>query len=309
LAGAIPHFAKAITPRIEELGLGRAKLGLVGLSGLYGEYGGFPHATYAQLTASFPNATFEDATDIVDELKKVKSDEEIRCLEYGVAVMEKVFVAIEDTADVGVEDREIRGAIMDTLWRNGCEPGSMILYCQGRDVMHGGQSGGWFAPPTNAPLNKGDVILIELDATYLGYKAQFNHAWSMGEPDDEWRSVFDCAAQAYARGLEVLRPGATVGDLEEAMLQPLRDGGFKWGNPPFHGLGLGLEAPMGNYPRVNYKGADPDEEFQANMVMEFEPHPATADLGRAASVGGPILVTTDGCRELADWWSPDPIIL
>ena len=307
--GAIPHFAKAMIPRLSELGAEKGKIGLVGLSGLFGEYGGFPHATWEKLTSAFADTQFTDATEIVDEAKKVKSEEEIHCLEIGCKVMKKVFGTIKETAGFGVEDWEVRGAIMETLWRNGCEPGSMLLYCQGQDVMHGGQTGGYLKPKNPQPLDMGDVILIELDATYLGYPAQFNHAWCVGEPDGEWQAIFDCAAKAYAEGLRVLKPGTTVGELEEAMLQPLKDDGFTWGNPPFHGLGLGLEAPMGNYPRVNYAGADPAEAIKQGMVFEFEPHPATSDLRRAASVGSPILVTDDGSKQLAEWWTPEAIIV
>ena len=307
--GAIPHFGKNMTPRLKELGIEKARVGIVGLSGITGELGGFSHTTHCVLTQNFPDASFEDASSIVEDARKIKSEEEIECLMVGVRVMEKIFDKIAETAAVGVEDCEVRAVIMDTLFRNDCDPGAMILYRQGKNVMHGGESGGWFEPANHTPLELHDVILIELDAVYLGYKAQFNHGWSIGEPDDEWRAIFDCAAEAYTKGLAALKPGMTVGELEDVLLEPLRTRGYRWGNPPFHGLGLSLEAPMGNYPRVNYKGAPRDSKLEKNMVIEFEPHPATSDLSRAASVGGPVLVTADGSKQMADWWTPDPIIL
>ena len=71
-------------------------------------------------------------------------------------------------AGVGVPDYEIRAAVMDTLFRAGSEPGSMILYCQGPHAIHAGQSGIWFEPPYANRLAAGDVILLELDAVCAG---------------------------------------------------------------------------------------------------------------------------------------------
>jgi Xaa-Pro aminopeptidase len=92
------------------------------------------------------------------------------------------------------------------------------------------------------------------------------------------------------------------------MTQPIADAGLTFGNPAFHGLGLGIESPMGTYPRGNHK-ADPTAVIEEGMVLELEPHPITHDFRRGASVGCPVLVTADGCRVLPDWWSPAPIVL
>jgi Xaa-Pro aminopeptidase len=306
--GAIPFFGKALAKRIEELGLQAARFGLVGLSGLYGEYGGFPHTTWRVLTDAFPRASFEDATALVEDIRRTKSDEELRCLELGCEAMEEVFRAVAATAGVGVADYEVRAVIMDTLYRRGCEPGSMILYCQGKDVVHGGQSGGWNEPPFVTPLEPGDVILIELDAVYAGYKAQFNAAFSVGEPDEVWAGVFATGIEAFEAGVEVLRPAITLGELEDALLEPIKRGGYVFGNPAFHGLGLGLESPIGTYPRVGYE-VDRSITVDAGWVFEFEPHPVTPDGKRGASIGCPVVVTDAGCRLLPPTWKPEVAVV
>ena len=306
--GAIPNFADAIGDRIDELKLARAHFGLISVSGIFGEMSGFPHATLEKLTSRFGGASFDDTTELVEKIRRIKSDEEIACLEAGGKVItEQVFPKIAEVAGPGVRDFEVRAEIMDTLFRNHCDPGSMILYCQGKDVMHGGQSGGWLEPRFDTPLETGHIILIELDGVMRGYKAQFNTAFAVGEPDEEWQRIFDAAFLSYTEGEAVLKAGITAGELEDVMLAPLKEGGWAFGNPAFHGLGLGIEQPMGTYPRVGWE-VDRDFVIEENMVIEFEPHPATPDLRRAASIGGPMLVETDGCRILADW-APEIIVV
>lgn len=301
--GAIPEFAKAIAEHLRGLGLEGGRLGLVTLSGMYAELNGFPHTTYARLAERLPGAILEDATDLVEGLRRRKSDEEVEALRCGCDIVRQVFDAVCATAGVGVPDYEVRSAIMDTLFRAGSEPGSMILYCQGPHAIHGGQSGVWYEPPYSNPLAEGDVILLELDAVCAGYKAQFNHSFTVGEVDEEWARIFATAETAYQAGLDALRPGLTVGELEDVMLAPLAEAGFVWGNPAFHGLGLALEFPLGTYPRVNWQ-PDRDERLEAGMVLEFEPHPVSSSYTRGASIGCPVLVTDDGCRPIPDWYEP-----
>ncbi len=67
-----PNYSKAISERLRELHLEKARIGLVELSGYNGE-AGFPHTTYVALTSNFPEAKFEDATDIIVEARMIKS--------------------------------------------------------------------------------------------------------------------------------------------------------------------------------------------------------------------------------------------
>jgi Xaa-Pro aminopeptidase len=305
--GGVPRFSAVLAKRLGELGFeAGGRIGTVGTGGFYGETAGFPYRTHVTLEESYPRAEFVEATDVVERLRRIKSDEEIRSLEIGCEIVREVFDVVRDVAGEGVRDIEVRAAVLDTLFRNGCEQGIMLLYSQGKDVMHGGQRGARLESGRSERLAPGDVILIEVDAVWRGYKAQFNQPFVVGEPVENWPLIFDTAATCYAAGLETLRPGVTVGELEERMIGPIHDAGLTFGNPAFHGLGLGIETPMGTYPRANHK-ADPEYVIEDGMVLELEPHPITHDFKRGASVGCPVLVSGDGCRPLAGWFAAEPI--
>lgn len=306
--GGVPRFSAVLARRLQELGLRTGRIGTVGTGGFYGETGGFPYRTHASLRETFPEAIFVEATDVVERLRAVKSAEEIRCLEAGCQIMEEVFAVVRDVAAPGVRDIEVRAAILDALFRRGGEQGIMLLYAQGKDVMHGGQRGDRLEAGREEQLEASDVILIELDAVWRGYKAQFNQPFVIGEPVEDWPFIFETAARCFDRAAATLRPGVTVGELESETLAPVREAGLTFGNPAFHGLGLGIEAPVGTYPRANHR-ADPEYVIEEGMVLELEPHPITQDFRRGASLGCPVLVADGGCRSLAEWWSPNPIII
>lgn len=298
-----PSYSKAISERIRELHFEKVKMGLVGLSGYFGEMG-FPYTTCKALVDIFPKAIFEDATDLLQEVRLIKSAAEIRCFELGCEVGSKVMQAVADTAKPGVKDYEVIAKIMDTLYRNGCEPGSMILYHSGKGGVHAAD-GGWLQPPKQRVLEVGDVILIEFDAKYFGYRAQYNQPFSVGKPNKEWQELFNAALNSHNIGMKVLKPGITAGELDEAFLTPIRKAGYRLRNPAFHGLGLGLEMPMGSFPgQPDYK-ADPTFIIGAGMVIEFEPHAVSQDERKGIHLGSPVLVTETGCRLLTKDWKPE----
>jgi len=298
-----PNYSKVITDRIKELHLQRGRIGFVGLSGYDGEMG-FPHATYVSIMGSFPGAKFEDASDILTEARIIKGPAEIRCLELGCEIGEKIIQVVADAAKPGVPDFEVRARVMDTLFRSGCEPDSMFLYHSGKNILHAGQ-GGQLKPPGSRILERGDIILTEVDAAYLGYIAQYNQPFSIGEPDQEWKEIFTVAAEAFDKGLNTLKPGITTGELYRAMLTPIAEAGYASTNPAFHGLGLGLEDPVSLFPAQPEYRPDTSLRMEPGMVVEFEPHVVRRDFKKGASLGCPVLVTETGFRLLSKNWKPE----
>jgi len=298
-----PHYSKIISDRIRELDLENGRIGFVGLSGYDGEMG-FPHTTYISLTSNFPRADFEDATDLMTEARIIKGPAEIRCLELGCEIGEKVIQVIVDTAKAGVRDYEVRARVMDTLFREGCEPDSMFLYHSGKEILHAGQ-GGQLKPSGTKVLEDGDIMLTEFDAVYSGYVSQYNQPFSLGKPDKEWMEIFHIATEAFNNGLNVLGPGITTGELYQAILSPIKEAGYTSTNPNFHGLGLGLEEPVSIFPAQTEYKPDTSLKMRSGMVVEFEPHVVRPDFKKGATLGSPVLVTDTGCRLLSKNWKPE----
>jgi len=302
-----PNYSKGISERLRELHLEKSRIGLVELSGYNGE-AGFPHTTYISLTNTFPEAVFEDATDILLEARMIKSPAEIRCLELGCEAGEKAIQAIIDTAKPDVKDCEVRSKMMDTLFREGCDISSMILYLSGKDVMHGGEGGMiWSANPRI--MEKGDIIHTEFDASFMGYIAQFNQPFSLGKPSKEWMDIFNVVIESVNNALSALKPGMTVGELNEAFLPPIQKAGFIQRTPNFHGIGLAIEEPFSGFPgQPDYK-AKSDRKLEPGMVLEFEPPVISQDFKKGTTLGSPVLVTDTGYRLLSKDWKPEVKII
>ena len=303
-----PKYSEAITGCLRDLRLDSAHIGIVGPSQYYREMG-FSYPTYLALIDNFPEAKFEDATDIVEIVRMVKSPAEIRCLEIGCDVGDKVIQAIADTAKVGVTDTEMRAKIRETLLINGCESLSMVLFTAGKDgIIHAGQGGGIEQEYPRA-IEEGDMVLAEFDAKYLGYQAQFNQPYSLGTPTAEWAEIATVVRDSFNNALKTLKPGITAAELDNAFLSPIKAAGYTYTHPAFHGLGLTLEDPVGSFPLQPTHQMDASFTFMAGMVMEFEPQVVTQDIKKGFSAGCPVLITETGCKLLSRHWKPELIII
>ena len=300
IRGKQPSYSRVIIDRLKELHLEDAKIGVVNTKvtgiGSSGERG-FPYITYMTLLENLPEAHFEDATDILDEARRIKSDAEIRCLEIGCQAANAGVQAIMDTARPGIRDYEVMAKLVEVLMQNGCEPDTLFLYGSGKDYVDTG-NGQYLNPRYLRMLEDGDMIHTEFNAKYNNYVAQYNQPFSLGEPDEEWRKVFEVAEACINNGLAILKPGITLKELTQALHTPIFEADLKTVRPAFHGLGLTSEEPLAS--TAPGTSCIPSDSFivQEGMVFEFEPHIITQDMKKGLTLGYPVLVTDISCRSL-----------
>lgn len=300
IRGKQPSYSKVIIDRLKELHLEDSRIGVVNTKvtsvGSSGERG-FPYTTYKTLLENLPKAHFEDATDILDEARRIKSEAEIWCLEIGCQAANAGVQAVMDTARPGVKDYEVMARLVEVLMQNGCEPDTLFLYGSGKDYIDTG-NGQYMNPRYLRTLESGDMIHTEFNAKYNNYVAQYNQPFSLGEPDEEWREVFEVAEACVNNGLAILKPGITLKELTQALQAPIFEAGLKTIRPAFHGLGLTSEEPLAY--TAPGTSCIPSDSFivQSKMVFEFEPHVITQDMKKGLTLGYPVLVTDKGCRSL-----------
>jgi Xaa-Pro aminopeptidase len=178
----------------------------------------------------------------------------------------------------------------------------------GKEHIHGGSSGMiWSANPR--VMESGDQIHTEFDASFMGYIAQFNQPFSLGKPDQAWLDIYNTAIDSVNGALKILKPGITVGELNDAFLPPIVKAGYRQQTPNFHGIGLAIEEPFSGFPAQSEYKAKRDRVLEPNMVIEFEPSVITQDFRRGTTVGSPILITETRYRFLSKGWRPEVTII
>ncbi|MGM0420620.1 MAG: M24 family metallopeptidase [Bacillota bacterium] len=122
------------------------------------------------------------------------------------------------------------------------------------------------ALPSNNRLQKGDALILSCGANYRGYRVESERSFFFGKPSDHLLEAFTVMKEAQALGLELIKPGVTCAEVDNQVLDFIRDAGY--GEAIRHRTGHGKGLQEHEDPWV--EGGD-ETVIQAGMVLSCEP--------------------------------------
>ena len=280
-----------------DLGMERARIGVSGLrlgKVTHGRAiaGVVNHSSYAEVLRRLPNATFEDATDVVGYARYVKSDEEITCLRRGAAIVAAGLEKMAEVAKPGVEETVLYARVMQRMMELGCEYYAMALYT---GSMDGDRLPRFENPPMGRRLQPGYRINNETDAVWGGLIAQEVQPMYLGPIPEEWKPVIELQREIFEGGLECMKPGQLFGDLIDFVngLGPKR--GLN-SLILMHGRGYGDDGPLLTPQHRGEKSRD--VAFEKGNTFVWKPIASSGDGKFQFSWGGCVVVNENGGQPL-----------
>jgi len=123
--------------------------------------------------------------------------------------------------------------------------------------------------PNDRPLRDGDTLNIDVTVIVEGWHGDTSRMYWVGEPRVKARRLIDITFEAMWRGIEVVRPGATLGDIGWAIQTYAEDqGGSVVRDFCGHGLGQVFHAPP-NILHYGRRGAG--TRLREGMFFTIEP--------------------------------------
>jgi Xaa-Pro aminopeptidase len=252
---------------------------------------GIPHRDMNALRKRLPNAELVFCTDMVETIRRNKSDEEIalirECAELSDGCLERVI----DRLRPGMSELDIAHEIE-------ASPGATIAVLVGSTPMRSPSVPAPSIRPTARKIGEGDVILIELSKGFAGYAGQVHGMITLGGATDEYLQMHAIARDAYNSIVSILRAGCRPQQVVDAASM-ISDAGFTVANPLTHGFGMGIESGL----HVGMPGQGPywplaNFVFPARSTVTIEPNPCDKAWKKGATAGGLVLVTETGCEQL-----------
>ena len=271
-----PYSMNAMVEEIKARGLERGRLGLV----TYGNVvagNNLTYHDYQALTAALPGAVFTDVSRIIEDLRRIKSPEEIAMLERSGAISKKVVETMIQKASPGVRENELYASMIHTQLVEGAEPNIFILMSSGpiggentmmRRLIHGNDQP---LCPSTRKLEEGDLVICEFHVSYGGYLSAVEFTVALGEPQKELRELHGVAVECLQAGIENFRPGVTVHQLAAAIREPVLSRDLDYLELGFHNHGLS----SADFPTIVYKpgsgpmGGDGMSDFVLEQDMVF----------------------------------------
>ncbi|WP_367597969.1 type I methionyl aminopeptidase [Pseudomonas fulva] len=153
-------------------------------------------------------------------------------------------------------------------------------------------------PDADEVLKEGSIVNVDITLEQGGYIADSSKMYAIGQIDDEARRLVDTTYAALWKGIEQVRPGATLGDIGHAVQAHAEAAGYSVVRE-YCGHGIGQQ--MHEAPEVLHVGQrGMGMKLKPGMVFTIEPMINQGGRGTRTLKDGWSVVTRDGSLS-AQW--------
>jgi Xaa-Pro dipeptidase len=215
------------------------------------------YSTVSALAAA-TTAKLEDATEVFDALRTVKTEEEQAFIRDAARRTNAAISATHDRIRAGMSEREVAHILEEEFTRQGARGGGLVQFGPDSAFPHGG--------PAERRLEKGDTVLIDAGCKVRGYSSDITRTVAFGPSSDEMRKVYSTVDKSQQAGIEALKAGALPEEVDRAARKVIEDAGY--GKYFTHRLGHGLGMDGHEHPYLVHGNRTP---LAAGNVVTIEP--------------------------------------
>lgn len=200
----------------------------------------------------------------------IKSKREIELMREPCKVTAELLKELEDFVKPGLSTKDISDFAEKKIEAHGMKPtfkgygGFPAAACVSvnEEVIHG-------IPNASRILKEGDIVSIDVGATYKGYNSDAARTYAVGKISEEDQKLIDVTRQSFFEGVKYAMEGYRIGDIGHA-IQTYAES-FGMGvirDYTGHGTGSRLhEDPF----IPNYGKAGKGAKIERNMTLAIEP--------------------------------------
>jgi Xaa-Pro aminopeptidase len=275
-----------LTQTLRELKLDRGKVAI--------EMEFLPAKDFATLERNLPNIEWSAADAIFNLARQIKTPNELALLRSLSKVTDRAIGDALKSAQVGMNEMELAGALLTSLFCGGAESYKLMIIASGERSQFPNVG------PSEKKLQRGDIIRMEIFGQKRGYLAGVCRTAIVGDATAEQRKIWSHLIECKYLVMNLIKPGASCPEIYRKFLEKFRALGFEPISFVAHGIGLHLheEPYMGRYGNAIVK---------AGMVGAFEP--LVYIPGRFGMQNKDMFcVTETGCELLSDVTPTDSLL-
>jgi len=259
------------------------------------------HKNYAAYAKALQNASppveLVPTENLVEDLRKNKSEEEIQATVDALRLAEEAFSRLVATIRPGMTEKQVAWDLEKNMRELGAQGLSFPVI-----TASGPNSALPHAIPSDRQIVEGEPLLIDWGARLNEYCSDTTRTLVVGKPKDPFQKVFDTVVEARHRAIAAIRAGASGTAVDKVARDFIDKNGF--GDKFGHGLGHGTGLAVHEAPRLS---PIKDERLEAGMIVTVEPGIYLPDWG-GVRMENQVVVTQDGARVLNDPAPFDPRI-
>ena len=199
-----------------------------------------------------------------------KSPREIALMKEAGRVVGLVFKTLEKAIKPGMSTLDIDSIVETTMLENDCIPAEKGYYgypasaCVSVNdtLIHG-------IPSKKIILHEGDIVSVDIVATYKGYSADACRTFKVGTLTERAHRIVDVTKDAFFEAVKIIKTGIHLGDISETIQKYVESHGY---NVVREYTGHGIGAHMHEDPAIpNYGKAGTGPILTQGMTLAIEP--------------------------------------
>ena len=202
-------------------------------------------------------------------LRKVKNEEEIRLMRKAGELTSEGMKAAYETIKPGVREYEVAAEVEYAMRKNGSW-GIAFETIVASGVRSAFPHGGC----TDRKIRKGDLVVVDIGATYEYYCSDMTRTIVAGKPSARQKKIYEIVKLAQEEAFQAVKSRAKVKDVDAIARKVIKDAGYD--EYYVHGLGHGVGLEIHEPPTLNSTSKG---RLTVGNVVTIEPGVYIVDFG------------------------------
>ena len=231
---------------------------------------------------------FVNSSNIIDELRMIKDEEEKDLMRKSSKINDKVMEIIQNELKEGYTEKYYARLLAEIYEKEGAQGFSfdpILAYGENAADPH--------HEPDGTKLKKGDSLVIDIGGVYNHYCSDMTRTVFFGkEPSEEHKKIYETVRKANLNAIAKVKEGVKFSEIDAAARDYITEVGYGEYFTHRTGHSIGLEIhDKGDVSSIN------NQEVKEGMIFSIEPGIyLPGNIG--VRIEDLVLVTKDGCEIL-----------
>ena len=240
-----------------------------------------------KLKAALSDFTLKAASNVFDDLRLIKSEEEIQKVAAAEIVTQKALLKTLPLLKAGVSEKDISNEITYQMLSLGAEELAFENI-----VAFGVNTANPHHHPSMKKLEKNEMVTFDIGARVNGYCGDMTRTFCFGKPDEKLDKIHNIVLEAQKYALNNIKAGMSGREAHLLASEYITANGY--GNEFTHSLGHGIGIVVHEGP---YMAPRSEDILKENMIVSVEPGIYVDGFG-GARIEDIVVVKNDGVVNL-----------
>jgi len=218
-------------------------------------------------------SNFIGLSEAILEARLIKTEEEIERIKKAANLGDIGFKTIYNSIEEGMSERDLAAEAEYAMRKAGSDGTAFDTI-----IATGINSSFPHATISEKKIKEGDVVLVDIGATFKGYHSDMSRTFIFGRVDEKKADLINIVNESQKLALDSIKIGINCKELDKITRNYFIEKKEEWSSRFIHSLGHGVGLDIHERPYISSNSQD---IIQENMVITIEPGLYIPGLGGA----------------------------